>query len=375
MKLTAIILAAAVAAMPSVAAAQEQQQQQQELRVKEPGRTVFVPHWFMQLNGGAAHTVGEASFGDLISPAAALNVGYQFSPVFGVRIGASGWQARGGWTSPSARYKYSFVQGNVDAMLNLTNLFCGFKPKRFFNGYAFLGAGFNHAFDNDEAVALAANNNFRYEYLWTGCKNLAVGRGGLGVNLRLSDFFSINVEANANLLSDHFNSKKGGNVDWHFNGLVGLTIKFGRGHKETAPVYYDPEPVAESKPAPAPAPAVKEEPKTEAKAAVEPMNRDVFFAINSSKIRTTEQSKVDALIAYMLQYPQSQVTITGYADRATGTADINMRLSQERAAAVASALRAAGISADRITTRAEGDKVQPFEKVSDNRVSVCVAGK
>lgn len=33
------------------------------------GKTEFVPHWFMQVQAGAAHTRGEAKFGDLISPA------------------------------------------------------------------------------------------------------------------------------------------------------------------------------------------------------------------------------------------------------------------------------------------------------------------
>ena len=34
----------------------------------------------MQVQAGAAHTVGEAKFFDLISPAAAVNIGYQFAP-------------------------------------------------------------------------------------------------------------------------------------------------------------------------------------------------------------------------------------------------------------------------------------------------------
>ena len=53
-------------------------QEQQELKIKEPGRTEFEKHWFMQIQGGAAHTIGEAKFDKLISPAAALNFGYQF---------------------------------------------------------------------------------------------------------------------------------------------------------------------------------------------------------------------------------------------------------------------------------------------------------
>ncbi len=39
-------------------------------QIKEEGKTEFVPHWFMQVQAGAAHTRGEAKFGDLLSTAA-----------------------------------------------------------------------------------------------------------------------------------------------------------------------------------------------------------------------------------------------------------------------------------------------------------------
>ena len=106
-------------------------------QIKEEGKIIFNPHWFMQVQAGASHTLGEAKFGDLISPAAALNVGYQFTPLWGLRAGLSGWEAKGGWVTPSATYKYNYLQGNIDATLNLSNLFCRYNPKRVFNAYLF----------------------------------------------------------------------------------------------------------------------------------------------------------------------------------------------------------------------------------------------
>ena len=52
----------------------------QELRIKEEGKTLFNKHAYLQLQGGAAYTLGEAEFKDLISPAASLQLGYNFSP-------------------------------------------------------------------------------------------------------------------------------------------------------------------------------------------------------------------------------------------------------------------------------------------------------
>ena len=67
------ILVAVYALSTTIAFAQEQ-------RIKEESKTIFKPHWFIQAQIGAAHTVGEGEFTDLISPAAALNVGYKFAP-------------------------------------------------------------------------------------------------------------------------------------------------------------------------------------------------------------------------------------------------------------------------------------------------------
>ncbi len=100
--------------------------QSEEQRIKEPGKIVFHPHWFIQTQIGAAHTAGEAKFADLISPAAALNVGYKFAPAFGARVGVSGWQAKGGWINPEQVYQYKYLQGNVDIIADFSTLFCGF---------------------------------------------------------------------------------------------------------------------------------------------------------------------------------------------------------------------------------------------------------
>ena len=116
------ILVAVFALSTTIAFAQEQ-------RIKEESKTIFKPHWFIQAQIGAAHTVGEGEFTDLISPAAALNVGYKFAPAFGARVGVSGWQAKGGWVNPRQNYQYKYLQGNVDIMADLST-FMGHRTKR-----------------------------------------------------------------------------------------------------------------------------------------------------------------------------------------------------------------------------------------------------
>lgn len=341
----------------------------QEQRIKEPEKITFKPHWFIQTQVGVAHTVGEAKFTDLISPAAALNVGYKFAPAFGARVGISGWQAKGGWVNPQQTYQYKYLQGNVDIMADLSTLFCGFNPKRVFNGYIFAGAGLNRGFDNDEANALDTRT-YELEYLWQEGKFLVAGRFGLGCNLRLNDRLSINIEANANALSDKFNSKKAGNCDWQLNALVGLGIKLGKSYIKTAPVYYEAEPAVVEQPKPAP---VVEQPQPKKEVVIEPMKQNIFFALNSAKIQDDQKTKITSLVEYLEKHPAAKVSVTGYADVNTGNSKINSKLSEKRAANVAEALKAKGIAANRIKIDFKGDTVQPYATPEENRVSICIA--
>jgi len=335
----------------------------------------FKRHWYLQAQGGVAHTLGEADFSDLISPAMAISAGYRFAPLWGVRFGLSGWQAKGGWVAPPATYKYKFLQGNVDMTLDFSSLVAGFKAKRVVNTYIFAGLGVNGAFDNDEAVAM--DNSRDFAYLWTDSKAFVAGRMGLGFDFRLSDAVLFNIEANANVLSDHFNSKKAGNADWQFNALAGFTFRLGKNYKKSKPVYVPvpapapaPEPAPEPKkeePAPAPAP-VKSEPAPAPK-----MQQDIFFLINSAEIRSSEQSKIDALASFLKEHPTAKVSVVGYADAKTGNASINDRLSKRRAASVAAALEKLGIAADRVEVGSKGDTEQPFSVNDQNRVTICIA--
>ena len=349
---------------------------------KDGNEYTFKKHAFLDLQGGAQYTLGEAKFGDLISPNVQLGIGYQFTPVFGMRLQANGWQSKGGWngykatkdgTPYTADYKFKYVAPGLDFMFNLSNLFCGWNPNRVFNATAFIGGGANFAWGNDEVNEIAANikdqHNYLLEYLWDGTKVRPFGRAGIDLEFKVSKAVSIMLEGNANITSDKYNSKKAGNADWYFNALAGLRINLGKSHTKTAPVKEvpAPRPVEEYvKPEPKPAPV--EEKK------VEEIRRDVFFVINSNKIRESEDAKIKEVVDYLNQYPEAKVVVTGYADAGTGNNSINDRISAKRAAAVVKALKEKyGIEESRITEDSKGARVQPFSENDKNRVSIMVA--
>ena len=81
-----LLTIAVVLASTSIAVAQQS---------KTDSSVEFRPNWNLQLQGGAAYTLGEAKMGKLISPAAYLSAGYKFHHMLGVRVGVGGWQAKG----------------------------------------------------------------------------------------------------------------------------------------------------------------------------------------------------------------------------------------------------------------------------------------
>lgn len=336
----------------------------------------FRPHWNIQLMGGAGYTIGEANYMELFSPAAALNLGWQITPAFGLRLGASGWQGKGHAIYKGIEgYSFNYAQGALDLVLDLGNLFAGYKHNRVVSPYIFLGGGAAFGFNNGANSVKSVTPATYFENLWT--KNLVspVGRGGVGLNFRLSDIVSIMVEANANVLSDKFNSKKAGNPDFQFNALAGLKINFGKPYnkKAAAPVAAPaPQPVAPAveekpapkEPAPAPAPVIEDSQKIEEVL--------TFFELDKYEILPAEAAKLDEFAQWLSKHPDVKVSVTGYADVKTGNHPYNLRLSKSRADAVKDYLVKAGVAPERISSDYKGDTVQPFAVNEQNRVVVSL---
>ena len=97
----------------------------------------FHRHGSLQLQGGAAYTLGEAGFGDLVSPAVGVHGSYYFTPVWGLRAGVSGYESKGVWVNPLQVYKYNYLQGDIDVVVDLANCF-KYNYKRVVNPYLFL---------------------------------------------------------------------------------------------------------------------------------------------------------------------------------------------------------------------------------------------
>ena len=354
---------------------------------------VFQPHWYLMLQGGGQYTLGEGKFKDLFSPNAQIALGYNFTKVVGLRLSVNAWQSKGVIKlddtdmTPASTYegkwKWTYVAPSLELMFNLSNIVCNFNPKRLLNVYAFVGGGANIAFKNDDAQKVEAEirayqnrGNLLWDgrqnmrYLWDGTKVNVFGKGGLIFDFRLSDKVSFNIEGNANILTDKYNSKKADNADWYFNALAGVKINLGN----TYTTKFTPAPEPEIRYVEKVVEKIVEVPaKVEVKP-IEKIRRDIFFTINSYKVRETEAEKIKDIADYLQQHPNAKVEVTGYADAGTGNNRINDRLAAQRADVVVKALtQQYNIAADRISYDSKGSRVQPFAENDLNRVTICIA--
>ena len=349
---------------------------------------VFNPHWYVQGQIGAQYTLGEVKFGDLISPNIQLGVGRQFTPIWGARFSINAWQSKGGineysWADGAKvgkeKYDWKYISPMIDGTLNLSNALCGYNPTRTVSVGLLAGIGLNVGFSNDDAVALAAtagDHNHGSEnltYAWDGTKVRFVGRVGANVDFCIDDAWSIGIEANANVLSDNYNSKKAGNCDWYFNALVGVRYNIGKTYSTRtitppAPVEKIVERIVEKI---VEVPAKTTDSQFMKKASS--IRREVFFTIGKNVINAEGFKKIDEVAAYMKECPEATVTVTGYADRGTGSAKINNRIAARRADIVVSELIKRGVARDRIIKSSKGSRVQPFSDNDMNRVTICIA--
>lgn len=406
MKLNKILLTASILFGGLCASAQE-----------EVTEYVFQPHWFGQAQFGVQETLGEGGFDILAGPNAQLAGGYQFSPIFGLRLSVNSWRSRatseitrGAYLNDPAkltteRYKWhwTYIAPSIEGQVSLTNLIGGYNPTRLVDVNVFAGIGLNIAWKNNEANAI--NDSFRSElmaaagnianapadingaqpdfknynmlgYIWEGTHTRLTGRMGFDVNFRVSDRVQLGIEANANVLNDHYNSKKAGNADWYFNILGGVKYAFGPTYKKVTRVI---EPVVPCEPQIiekivekiVEVPVQVQEVKKEATS----IRRDIFFKINKTVVTPDEMTKVAAIADYLNQHPDAKVVITGYADKGTGSKAINLRLAAKRAEVVAQCLRTQfGIPASRMTVKSMGDlEDQPYPDPVQNRVAICIA--
>lgn len=345
---------------------------------QDDSRGALKSYSYVEAQGGVQLTATDAKMDKLITPTAALSFGHYFSPVVGARLHVNAWQAKSGFDDIDKYYTWKYITPDLDLMLNLTNLFgksCKTHP---LNVILLGGVGLNYAWDNDELKDINVPT-WRRPLAWDDNRLSHNLRAGLRLETNPAKRLGLSLEVNANSLDDRFNSKMADADDWQFTAMLGLSFRFGHKYAKKAPRYVKKlvdvqEEVEVEEPVTV---MVKEKrPKEEMKKTT--VEKYIFFNIRESD--ASKAAGTDAAIKeaadLMKTSEDAKITVTGYADKGTGTARVNKMYAQKRAADVTNKLvKEHGLDAKRITTDSKGDTVQPFPEDNDKNRCVIVKGE
>jgi outer membrane protein OmpA-like peptidoglycan-associated protein len=363
----------------------------------------FRPHWSVEGQAGAAYTIGEGSFTNMLSPAFSVNVGFHFAEPVEIRLGVGGISGKGYVPSLVKYYQYDYVRGQADFIFH-----------SFANFYTLVGAGVIVGYSNGAQQLDADKMNL----VWKAPKAFATGRFGVGYRFPVSKSLAITTEAVYHLLPDALNSIRNGVPGGNVQLLAGLHFSFGNKTKkaQTPKVVTPPDPpkrdyAAEARAAvearaaaererfeaeqerqvvesarrvnrqveeEVPVPEVTPEQFAEAlsRAVAEAAGLSdvkVYFESNSWTVPSQYEPELNKVASFLMENRDFSVILTAYCDSRYGTEEYNKILSERRANAVARFLKKEGVEAAQILIRPAGgiDTYSKGENVKKNRFVVC----
>ena len=389
------LLTASLALVAAGVMAQENGNRDEQNRVvRGPYETNrFFDNIFIGVAGGVNIYHGEndsyGKFGKRLAPALDVNVGKWFTPSVGARIGYSGINAKG-WTSGQTVYakdvfdkkaniyneKFGVSYLHTDFLWNFSNAVSGYKETRTRNFVPFFGAGWARSYGNG-----AYNNEFAMSI-------------GLLNNIRLCNLLDLTLEARHMFVNQRFDGvSRGSKGEGMTSVTMGLTFKLNRRNFKRAAAPVDVTPylsrikalesdnttlAGKNKTLADENTALRNrKPETvtvagESKVSATPVA--LFFQIGKATLDKKELTNLDFYVKNALQADRNKTfTLYGGADKATGTAAFNQKLSEKRMQYVYDLLvNKYGISKDRLKTVAEGDRNNRFPEPELNRTVIIM---
>lgn len=344
----------------------------------------FGANWFMGVNVGGQLYLGDyhkmGSNWKLITPVFEVNAGKWFTPGIGVRLGVGGYKAKG--YSPEAglgrvdhmistgKYatKWGMFQAHADVMFNLSNIFCGYNETRVYNFIPYASIGYARSLgdtgkDNEPTVGVGLINRFRLSNAWD--LNLEL-RGTMFNDIMDKIQGNKNVEGTAAvMLGATYRFKKRGwtkasNITPAEMEAVQSQLRAMNNENKNLKDEIENLKANANKPQPVAEP-VEQKPYDMA-------NYTVFFNINKAELSEKDNVNLKNIAEQIKANPDTKFKVSGYADKQTGTAEYNEKLSQKRADVVYNALvNQYGVSKDQLVKESNGGVDTMFG--NDSRLS------
>ena len=329
-------------------------------------------NYFISVGVGGQKIVNPNASDNPVTPAFNISVGKLINPVWGVRGMVSGFNQKlytdykvNDPAFTAQEMKQNVVTLRAEGLFNLSSAFAGYNPDRKFEAYAFMGP----------ALQLAKAEIGEDD----GMKALISGSLGLGAAYNINSNWALNLEVRGEVAESAF----GDYSSTVANGLVGATVgaTYFFGGKNFVKVTnedllvaangdikkYKELLAAEQTNHTATKEALEVE-KAKAPEVVEKIvevpvagPRAIFFQIGSAVIDSKGKVNINLAADIMKATPEVKYIVKGYADKATGSAKTNQRISDKRAQAVYNALIKAGVSESQIEWKGLGGQPNMFE--------------
>ncbi|MDR3137754.1 MAG: OmpA family protein [Tannerellaceae bacterium] len=372
-------------------------------------------NWFVSLGGGVNLFYGdrsmEAGLLNQYSFIPQLSVGKWFNPYIAFRIHMLG----GPVASPldlEGKYVQRGYFGGAHAgiLFDVTNLWAPYNEKRFFRFIPWVGMGYVQRFrtglpegtevkdgilyadgidklvPDPYVVDIRQNEDGTYAFPRSESPTL---NAGILTAFRLTKRLDLNIEVQGSLMNETFNRIAGRQLsDALIQGSVGLTWEFGKPtfeviepkdyaqlndlndrinalREENTDLLKENEKLSKR---PAFCPECPKYQPASPGAIVHGTHQIIHFRLNSSVV---EKNQLPALftIADFVSRTNTHITVTGFADRKTGSSKYNNLISEKRAKAVASVLiDKYKVPQGLVTVEWKGSEEQPYAENAWNRV-------
>ncbi len=343
---------------------------------------------FISATGGISTTYSgksEGKFGK-IAPHFTVSLGKWFTPVIGIR-GQVGFWRTNFYTMHSASNAGKVANHKnmgvvrLDGLYNITNAIMGYDPDRLFSLSVFAGPGLTIAktAKGYQEFVGGPNNTTTYTRKTSGEKIRPHINGSVGLlaKFNVSPVLDIDVEVRGEIADSYLGYTStataigaiyaGAGVTYTFGGkkfvpanekvdTSALTDEINRLRNELAAALNKP---AEIKTV------------TEVKTVTETQfnKTPIFFKIGSSKLDNYAKATIK-LVAEGIKASGGTFKVQAYADKATGSANFNKKLTDARAQSVYDALIAEGVSANQLEIVSNGGVDNLFSDRETTRVVI-----
>lgn len=343
--------------------------------------------WFVSLGAGGQVLLGDNDNDNTIADRArfmpAVSIGKWFSPYLGIRLKGQGGTVSNFENNANYKLDMDYYNVHLDGMWDVTNYLGKYNPKRIFTLTPYVGIGFAHRFALDESTFIPEGTTMSAD-CHKAVNALSV-QGGLQFGFRLSNRVNLDFDLGATVLPDAFD---GTNKDTPHDAILtatgGITIKIGKtdyaiidpmdygmveGLNNKINMLWNENEKLKQRPESCPEPDCPEV----APIVINEVNyvaNVVFFRINSATVDNNQQGSIFTTAQFMKESGE-KIRVVGYADKATGSEQYNLKLSEKRAKAVAHELvNTYQIPTQHIVVEWKGSDEQPYKENNWNRVVI-----